>query len=161
MSCGFKHLHLSWSAVTCHRFGLSGYRVLCMVAPGSRPDKALTGQRTPNVLPSSQQINKQRRANQRGDRAHRQFARRNDGARERVGNHHKNRAANCRSRQSDPVVTSQRKPNEMWHDESDITNRATRRHRTSHQQTRHNKNHQPHTRDLDPKIESVAFSQHQ
>ena len=85
---------------------------------------------------SLQQINKQRRTDQCRDRAHRQFARRNDRPRNRVRNDYEGRACERRGNNHDAIVTTDRKPNEMRYNEADVTNRPARRDRCTHEQTR-------------------------
>src|ERR1051326_214310 len=108
-----------------------------------------------------QQVDEQRCADQRGDRAHRKFARRDHRARDRVRHDDKQRTAKRGRRNADAVVTAERKSHQMRHDQPDIANRTTRRDRTADQQTRHNEQKNAHAPDFHTEIESIAFTKHQ
>src|SRR5256714_13526203 len=81
-------------------------------APGPRPlAPASTG--------SSQQINKDRRADERRDDADVQFARRNHGARQGVGEQQEAAARQRRGRDDETVVAAADQPHGMRNDQAD------------------------------------------
>src|SRR5437667_11824047 len=119
-------------------FFASSIAVSCVPTPSGRglgrglsgaPSSALTpalSQKGDGTLLSLQQINKQRRTDQRGDRADRQFARRDDRAGNRVGNYDKRRARQSRRDNHQTVVAPETQAHQQRHDQSDRSDRSAR-----------------------------------
>ena len=86
------------------------------------------------ALPAAEQQQEQRHSHQRRDRPHRQLARREDRARDRVGQHQQRAAGKRCARHDDTVIGTGDEPHQVRHHQADEADGAGGRHRGGGQQ---------------------------